>query len=149
MQLQLHNVFMEHKYSSQRKHCQVPNGILGFKRMSKNFNLVFFKLMKICFYYPSLMKYFKDHYALRVCVMMKYYEESISFSSCHPAKCCLWQESSCPEILFCSYKVSYSVVSKFSYESVKWGESRINQGLTWKRKKKCQIHKINLKESKT
>lgn len=42
----------------------------------------------------------------------------------------------CPEILFCSYKVSYSVVSKFSYESVKWGESRINQGLTWNRKKK-------------
>lgn len=30
----------------------------------------------------------------------------------------------CPEILFCSYKVSYSVVSKFSYESEKWGESQ-------------------------
>lgn len=30
-----------------------------------------------------------------------------------------------PEILlFCSYKVSYSVVSKFSYESEKWGESQ-------------------------
>lgn len=42
----------------------------------------------------------------------------------------------CPEILFCSYKVSYSIVSKFSYESEN-GErvnKSINQGLTWKRK---------------
>lgn len=50
--------------------------------------------MKICFYYPLLMKYFKDHYALCVCVMIVYYGKSISFSSCHPAKWCLRQESS-------------------------------------------------------
>lgn len=45
------------------------NGILGLKRMSKNFNSVLFKSMKTDFYYPLLMNYFEDHYALHVFIM--------------------------------------------------------------------------------